>query len=162
MCCDTKFDLDLAVGDRHIWPRLVAMAEVTWSKDNSDACWADFLGRLAPYGTRFDLMGIPFYRTEGACQWQSGPVSPKPTSVFDDFKPQQVPIIYVPTPKINKTQNIQLNEKYTVFDMQGRIIGVYTGKSLLNTRNITQKIVKGVYFIVNTKGHKAGKITLVK
>lgn len=68
--------------DDRLWPRLAASAEVSWTSESRRDV-VDFHSRLAPFGKRFDLMGIHFYETP-TVQWIRAKRSMNANSVFLD------------------------------------------------------------------------------
>ncbi len=52
------------IADRRLWPRLTAVSEVSWTLEKSKEI-NDFKKRLGYFGTRFNLMGLKYYKAKG-------------------------------------------------------------------------------------------------
>lgn len=71
--------------DDRFWPRLMAVAEISWSPKQA-LDFEDFKQRLGRQGLRMKLMGIHHYPTPGIA-WPEVPVNSVYTDVFSGFSP---------------------------------------------------------------------------
>jgi len=58
------------IADRQLFPRLMALAEISWAPSNSN--FGEFRKRIGASGARLDCMGIHWYATRGIA-WQREP-----------------------------------------------------------------------------------------
>jgi hypothetical protein len=127
--------------DRQLWPRSAAVAEVWWAPDNNN--FDEFKGRIAPFGKRFDAMGMTWYANEGMVSWERGTVAEKAASVFGGFKPEL--LTPVRTARIAAAQNYRSASGNILFDLHGRIAGTHKDarSGILAEQN---NLARGVYF----------------
>ncbi len=159
-CRDVQNNTDLAVADEHIWPRLAALADITWVKNNNN--WNGFRERLAPYGSRFNLMGVEFYDKDAAISWETSTPNPDRSSVFDGFVPTSTVTPVIPNLQESHFTGMELSGKHRLYDMQGRLLGAFTAQNLLGGGNRAAKIGKGVYFLVNEKSFHVKRFSIIK
>lgn len=82
----TEHVLNNEMMDDRFWPRLIAVAEVGWTRDELRN-FTNFKDRLQAHGLRLQKMGIHFHPTPGI-DWGTREISEESTSVFSSYTPQ--------------------------------------------------------------------------
>ncbi len=131
--------------DRQIFPRLSAVAEVSWTSPGRFN-WIDFRVRVAPFGARFDMMGMSWYTKENLVDWERRTVYQDDINVYTNF--DWGPIVNVNTPVTNRSYTIMGPSELHIFDMKGRTILIEKTKKLRTMQEISRAISgQGVYLV---------------
>jgi hexosaminidase len=151
-----------ASDDRQLFPRTAAEAEVGWTATDN---WTDFANRVAPFGVRFNLMGMRWYTNENLVSWQSGYAQYRDssaTTAFSGFMPAPVPVDTIGSSFIigspsHRPPALKPDASYRIFDFRGRSLGLTDGRGWEKAAR-ARAYPEGVYFIVEEKGRKAREI----
>lgn len=146
--------------DNRLWPRMIAVAEVTWTPQ-AQRNTTDFIDRIGYHGDRLDNMGCNFYITP-TVNWRHGTAS-NPGSVFYNYKPN---LNDLNTSNINNNNKagaklqlypnpanmvIYLGEfvdTVKLYDFTGKQLSEYHNVNFLNI----DKLRNGIYFINSDRG----------
>lgn len=108
---------DSLFADSKLWPRLIALSELTWS--DSKPGYEDFGKRLSFHGARLDLMGIHYWEG-GLVSWQHETKSPQASSVLANLKTVD-PLIILPL-NLPNANSISQRKPTKSFDVLGNSI----------------------------------------
>jgi hypothetical protein len=136
-----------------MWPRLASVAEVGWipTGSNTAAGWTDLATRLAPFGSRFDRMGLKWYTTDGLVTWQRGTVSTTRLTVFDNFVPVKNWTSVAFAGRTHAITHQTSGEAGKIFDVRGRYLGSVSAQALAHS----QAYAKGVILFEERPGNFA-------
>lgn len=133
--------------DRQLFPRLTAVSELGWTNVNN-LSWNDFAARVAPFGGRFNMMGMTWYTAENLVTWQTTgcPTYPNDTSVYSDMLWSDVPVDTILISGIalidQKNTRRGVAAGFKLYDMRGRLV---SGK----TAQLQSKSMNGIFFRVD-------------
>jgi hexosaminidase len=118
--------------DQQQWPRVVSVAEIAWipTGANTATAWTEFATRLAPFGSRFDRMGLQWYTTDGLVSWQRSTVSTTKLTVFDNFVPVKNWTAVAFPGSTNAIRHQGPGVAGKIFDLRGRYLGSASAKAL--------------------------------
>jgi hypothetical protein len=151
-----------ASDDRQLFPRTAAEAEIGWTAVNN---WSGFTSRIAPFGVRFNLMGISWYTNENLVAWQTGYAQYRDSSdisSFSGFMPAPIPVdtigaSFILGPQSYRPPALNPDSYYRIFDHRGRLLGSLDGRGLESAMR-SRAYPEGVYLLVEEKGGSVRKI----
>jgi len=143
--------------DQQMWPRLLSVAEVAWlpTGANTSAAWTEFATRLAPFGSRFDRMGLKWYSTDGLVTWQRGTASTTRSTVFDNFVPVKDWTVGVYAGKPNANGRNAPGAAGKIFDLSGRYLGSESANPLMHS----PAFGNGLVLFEDPAGHRVLRAT---
>lgn len=152
--------------DRQLFPRLTAVAELGWTAANN-INWNDFIIRVAPFGGRFNMMGMTWYTGEDMVNWQTAgcPTYPNDTSVYSDIAWEAVPVDTVPGTNIEIIFPNQpkhgFTSKQSIYDLRGRLVNEKSRQQIEQLTTLPGS-AQGIYIAVDNKSKKITKIMMWK
>jgi hexosaminidase len=145
-CCWGEYIDNYTYLDRRNFPRLAAAAELGWTPTNTN--WSEFAARIAPFGCRFDDMGIAWYTADNSVAWQRCTANPTPTSLFTNFDPSTITSVTAPSVKNGLMRTVWTSTDKIV-DIRGRVVGTIGDQAA----RLSHSIGHGVYFYVKDRSN---------
>ncbi|MFC1585282.1 family 20 glycosylhydrolase [Fibrobacterota bacterium] len=137
--------MEEGVPDRNLFPRLTGVAELGWSLQ-SHYNWNEYRARVAPFGERFDLMGMSWFRGEDLVEWVYGDEFDDDMNAFQNFEPVITPVKVDAPPRQISKKRVGPAQEFKVFDLKGQEIHLSGNQDLENVKKTNLK--SGLYLVV--------------